>query len=359
MFHHYFPDRKHGQRWTSRHGQAPGSQCVAQWMKCKCGCVLKYCTRSSLWNFAEGYVHLWSVLSQPYVPVLSCSLLDQAFLDLPFHHILGFTDFLEAPCLELESAVEMQPAAKGKAKAKAKGQARKTIKDKEEDLLKKARHKKCEQDVNRIAALRSRRTTVKNLVGLSVGYLWVSFSDFEFWTSSDLICQLLLDAFSGCLHLLGHGRCFQDGCCWRGFSQYACSFWGRPEGVSSLEGSGASCCYQSMTPVAKCSIAVGLLPFFCQFHCWTVSLFLWGTKNWCSSSCIVWRWTILKKFVAKCSILQLMRVRRMRKRLQRWLLLLWGSSWRMCRERSWRLALAVFSWNSRLGGQGRARRCSL
>ena len=72
--------------------------------------------------------------------------------------LLGFTDFLEAPSLELESAVEMKPVAKPKPKPGAKKRA--AIKN-HDDEPPQRRHKACEQDVNRIAALRARRGCVK------------------------------------------------------------------------------------------------------------------------------------------------------------------------------------------------------
>jgi hypothetical protein len=78
---------------------------------------------------------------------------------------------LEAPTLELESAVSM-PVKNAKGKAKAKSQAKRAKKECDGDpgdASRKPRHKKCEQDVNRIAALRSRRTSVKTMVGHSVG----------------------------------------------------------------------------------------------------------------------------------------------------------------------------------------------
>ena len=65
------------------------------------------------------------------------------------------------------------PAKNAKGKAKAKSQAKRVKKDGDDnpgEPTRKPRHKKCEQDVNRIAALRSRRSSVKTMVGHSVGH---------------------------------------------------------------------------------------------------------------------------------------------------------------------------------------------
>ena len=76
---------------------------------------------------------------------------------------------------------------KGKAKAKAKTKnVKKDCDDEPGGGSKKPRHKKCEQDVNRIAALRSRRTTVKSMVRHSVGHDLKSDSELRTLDESEL-----------------------------------------------------------------------------------------------------------------------------------------------------------------------------
>lgn len=74
-----------------------------------------------------------------------------------------FHDFIEAPVLEMESAISVVSGPKAKAKAKAKSKAQGSLED-DASRPSTVRHKAAEKDLARIAPLRARRTLVSDTV---------------------------------------------------------------------------------------------------------------------------------------------------------------------------------------------------